>query len=230
MEYISKLLQIAKRHGVSAKQEFVELPLYVTKEKSQFGRFLATGRVMPFLQFKLLFHLGFETKVLIGYKEVTYDVYEDDDEYKEDDPRKKVYGPHLIDKVYSAKEIFEYLLYRLSFSAVSLPFFMSPRYERRMTGRKILPPLQEHGDLYDEAETFILLRTYPLIVTESSVYIAKDDPDLKMVRGIIAEHKKAGDAFLKRYAKGVAVPHALYIDWLMRWFPGAIKVRALVQK
>jgi hypothetical protein len=73
--------------------------------------------------------------------------------------------------------------------------------------------------------TYFIMFNKRLLITEDKVFFLKSVDTKKKLKILIKSNKKIFDDFLDKYK--THVPHEVYIDWLIKWFPARIKLRLL---
>jgi len=194
------------------------------ESNTQFQVFLLNARVRPFLKLKILYHFCDDSSFVIGDGKLSFTRG-----YDEHDTEKKELGPSIIDAQFSKKNIFDLILGRMGFLALMIRH--SPRLEgQARTGEEGTIELEGRDEGWQEyAEDEVIVMTDPdsrFIFTDSHVYIDADDTTKKKVKDLIDSHIDTFNTFLDDY-KERNVPHELYVDWLMKWFPGKIEVKSI---
>ncbi|MEK6823357.1 MAG: hypothetical protein AABY13_05985 [Nanoarchaeota archaeon] len=220
---LQPLLRIAsERLGVVFPPDaWVDFPLYARKNPDSFQQFLINDRIRPFLQLKILWQFCNESEFLVGHGQTKELAFNDDDEMTSEHE----FGPSLCAIRCSDEQLFDMLLYRLGFTMLFLR--EGPRMTRLLTLRGEHKPRGEF-QLHDEA--FILVKPEPnLIITETRVHVLKGTRMEKEMRSLLAYHAAFFDDFLTEHPskKTGVIPHEVYVDWLMTWFPGRIRLKSL---
>ncbi|MBI4016590.1 MAG: hypothetical protein HY363_02755 [Candidatus Aenigmarchaeota archaeon] len=89
----------------------------------------------------------------------------------------------------------------------------------------LAPDCCSHADGENEA---IILLDLPCILTEDSVFISKKH--FEETKELLAFYNPIFSDFLRSNKNAVTIPHDIYIDWLLKWFPGMIHIRSLPEK
>lgn len=212
MEYLADLSALAKTLGIDVNPVLVKIPLYDLDQANEFQSFLVEERLKPFLKLKLLSDL--DTDFVIGYSSVEQSLYDDSGENLIEIRR---FGPTIIKKLFTSEQIFNYILQNLAI-AVLLIKDPASLLHPRLADKEYL----QFGNEDMKDQTFI---SKNLIITNTHIFV---EPEHKIsVQNLLQYHAKIFDRFLEKYKEKDFIPHDVYIDWLLSWFPGKIHVRSI---
>lgn len=223
-EPTKKIVKLAHSWKKSKKTQYREIPLFPINEPNQFIIFLINERIKPFLQLQILFHHAKDAEFVMGHEEITYD-----DNFEDSILPAKQIGSSIVKKVYSREEIFNHILCNFGFTQLlSKP--LSIYKADRLTEHGSLRPQSLDQRYYEhpKEECFVIIHpNTKIVLTKHAVFVDEQDMLLQQrIKELIAYHRKAFLYFLKEY-RDQCVPHDLYLQWLLTWFPGEIHVRSL---
>lgn len=196
------------------------IKLYDAQNTNEFQRYLINSRIRLFQKLMLLNSLEEECQFVFATTNLIAEKYNFETECNDE----KNFGVTIIKESFSRKETFEYILNKLGFLAVTtknraLPYLYS-FFKKNGEIKK-----EEGWERWMQDNIFILINPgKELIITESEVLYNKDDKETeKILNNIISYQDIQFTEFLERY-KDKCVPHEIYIDWIMKWFPGKIHI------
>lgn len=212
MGAIDKLKQLAESLGVKVNPKLVKLPIYDKESVNSFQRFLIKERLRPILKLKLLSDL--DTQFVIGYSEVEQALYGDGDE-----PPVEVrkYGPTIIKHKFEASEIFKYILQKLQIAVILIKIPANLDYKRLSDTE-----YDKWGSESLKAETFL---SKDFVISEDFVLVPKEME--QKVKDIFSYYRPIFDEFVAECKDETLVPHDIYIEWLIKWFPGKVHVKSI---
>jgi hypothetical protein len=220
---ILNMLKIAtKRFGVNFPvKDLVPVQLYSPKNIDSFQRFLVDARLRPFLKMKIVNELCHGASFAKGCMPAYFD-YNENDDYEELE-----IGPAIEKRALRDEELFDETLFKLGFGAVDVECRF---YSVFINKKGDVPKPKPSQQITTAKDVNIMISPEPaLILTDSEAYVIEGSEMEKNVRGLLAYHKKMFDEFLADHAsnKTPFVPHETYIKWLMRLFPGRIRIRSI---
>lgn len=195
---------------------------YRRKQSNYFQSFLIAQRIIPFAILKILYQFFLKKEFIFANIKFFYSRgYEDDEEVI-------AYGPNIINKRFKGENIFDHYLQNLYFPAVIAKHIpITYRQERINKKGMIEEKNEEEWRESSEKDVFVMFNPAKLIITPNAVYIYNEDARLKQeIYNLLSYHHEIFDKFLDNY-KDKCVPHEIYMDWLMKWFPGKIHLQSL---
>ncbi len=204
------LLRLLKKQKGLVCQDLVEIPLFAFDYENHFQKWLVEGRCARFLRMKILFHLKPEKMFHVGYNK--YRLYHETKKTKEK-------GAMLLDRQYSAKDLFDYELYDMGFGQIITKIMKFS--EHQSVDNDGPTQIPQNWSLGKEEVAFV---AQDLIITESTVCVPKNQVEEVKERIKHIQHKLS--LFVEKY-KLDTVPHEIYVNWLLTWFPGRIQTRTL---
>lgn len=218
---------VNKEHKTSIDLDrYSVLSLYDKPITNRFERFLIESRIRPFLLLKILHHIGFDKTFTIGHHETNFYSGKniDADEYADEEVI--TVKDSIIAHLFTGKQVFDYLLKKLSFEQILVSGEALVEGQKRLT---LSGPFSVDFIPFNETHKGeLLIMVCPdqrVILSEDKVYV--DDPDLEeYLIGLLSLHAQIFDVFLERYKESV-VPHELYVGWLTSWFHGDVIVKGL---
>lgn len=133
----------------------------------------------------------------------------------------KTYGPTVIMQKISGQEIFNDFLSRTGVQAIDTPGNMQLTGERNAIDGPIDYTLgKESQSLYPE---YFISEDGSIIIGENNIYVVDG---AEKIQKIVDTHREQFSTFVAEY-KDSFVPHTVYIDWLLTWFPGKVRVRSI---
>lgn len=230
-DYLQEMIGIVnKNFHTNIPSNLVRVPLFKHFSRNEFENFLVQSRIIPLLQMKIIFQFGMRSACAMGYEKYChYTIVSEGDEITEPEYKIKEYGTAVETRKYSAKEIFDYLLYKLGISTVDVK--LSDFNTEYVNAKGTIPSLTPDcsSQAYDRGENpAIILLDLPCIITEDTLLISKQY--FEETQKLLDYHRQIFEDFLNAHKNSVTIPHDIYIEWLLKWFPGMIHIRSLPQK
>lgn len=199
--------------------------LFSFTPKNDFQKFLLESRVMPFLRLKVLHHLARDEGCLLGYESVEYWMDVGEGEEAPETRLMAAHGPVMLDKRFPNELVFNYLLAELGFAQVLM---------KECAVLEDTTRVDKDGPVKAFDHWFEMPKGLIIVVPEKAVLVGEElwfDPrkfEEGFVENLVSYHQKFFADFLEKY-KDDCVPHELYVDWLLGWFPGRVSVKSLEQ-
>ncbi|MBI4147834.1 hypothetical protein HY490_00935 [Candidatus Woesearchaeota archaeon] len=227
-KYLQGLLSIVNKNfntKISLKP-LVPLTLFSNKSRNDFERFLIQSRIIPLLQMRIIFTFGMRSSCAFGYEQYHHYIYaRENDVTGEPLYAVKDFGVSIVDKKYSAKEVFNCLLYRLGISTVAV---QSPQdlVVKHVNAQGQIPALPPDCSSHDGSENeMLILLDLPCVLSYDKVFVSTQYVD--GVQRLLDQYRQIFSEFLDAHKNSVTIPHDIYIDWLLQWFPGMVHIRSL---
>lgn len=199
------------------EEKLVGIELYNKEECNSFQRFLIDDRVWNFQKLLILEHY-FEAEVRIGYDKIEGYKQKGQDNWEFLWERRNV----LITTEYTGEQMFNRVLHKLNYKAVEIPFYPLPELQDSVDEEG---PIMLRCDRKSHVgETIILLDPF-IVLRNGWVYV--EQSQVEKIKGIIDNSRGLFEEFIKNQADMVGVDHAVYVDWLHRWFPTKVNFRTL---
>ena len=206
---MSEIIELSKKMGIKV-DGLVELRQFDSSFKDDWSLHLQ-GRIRYLLRLKLLSML-LKNQFVVGY-EALYEYIAEDYE--------RVLGAHILDSKFTGQDIFDTELWN-SFTVVAHEKKVCPESETLVTFDRLIAPKDQHPDMNNEGDVWV---SEGIVITKDKLYVNEEMK--KLVEPILSEFKKLGDEFVSEYRERSSVPHSVYIEWLLKWFPGRIHIRSL---
>ncbi len=210
--------------------EQIELfPLEGVKPHS-FEEFLIRSRVHLFLKLFILNQLE-DTSFVPAHEElIRHKIDETKSETEEDNNWIPIgdFGPNIFNCAYSINQLFEEYLERTAVSALLIRERVKTEGVGRIGTEGPINLENELVNLWGAPEIFIMVKPkMELIITDKDVFVDKENKELiENVKGVVKTHKEQFAKFVEKY-KETCVPHAVYVEWLMKWYPGKVHLRSI---
>lgn len=213
-EYIRELMNIASQEfGTNFEKQFERIAL-TQAENNPFSQFLSHYRLNKLLS--LIVFDQFDRRFIVGTSK--YFLERGYDEHYES----LACGCAIAQRRMKSSEVFSYILGSLSLS--QLDYADESLTRQNMIGKNGFIEWSEwEGDFWKD-KVFL---SQDIIITDEEIYATKEIAD--DIKRLIASRLTELEEFLKEYGPGVAVSHEHYIDWLLKWFPGKIRMKLLSQ-
>jgi hypothetical protein len=217
LKNIIQLMQ--KIHNVKVPIELNEISLNKQSYSDSFKTFLIEKRIVPLIIMRIIFEKCLESSCFIGYKNVKFVLYDELDEEIEEE---KNLGSCVLKEVISGEDFFNLFLSNLSISTVEIRNIkMNENRYLNLFGKHSLP--SEAWDVSPEGPVFFVKEPF-IIFDGNKAYATKEMmPSIHHSIGFMNQIfnnfvEKTNDAF---------VSHEIYINWLLRCFPGMIHIRSI---
>ncbi len=223
METIKQLM--SKNFGYEVNlNRLKEINLFPFVNFNSFQKFLLEARVLPFLRMILL-NKYFEQNFLVAFEntKVCREVL-DAEELDVVDIESEDKGSNIIDQVFSGSQLFDNETTILSLQQLKAEPLFFPAYPR-IEKKGILSLELEEDCEWAEDEGIMF------IATDGSIVIAKEKVySNDNVEKLLKPYQSYLQSFLNEAANANSIPHEEYIDLLLKWFPGKIKVKSIGYK
>lgn len=180
------------------------------------------SRVMPFLRLKILHHLAQDAECMLGFELVEYWMDLGGGEYQES-KLMATHAPVVIDRRFPNELVFNYLLAQLGFSQLLVKECAwiedAPRLDRK-------GPVKALDDGFEQTKGLIVIVPEKAVLIGNEVWYDPRKFEESFVDNLVSYHERFFADFLEKY-KEDCVPHELYVDWLLGWFPGRVSVKSL---
>ncbi len=221
LEVKSVIALAEKLAGKKIPGQLSVLKLHDIEKNHSFKQFLINNRVIPLLTLKLLFEHGLKSTCVVGYEKVTYiSETESEDEIAEQEP----FGPSIIKGTFSGEEVFNMILDEFGIITIQAGKAVPVSSATYVNTSGIHPPRPIEAWYRSCEERVIIVFDPVMIFTGNLIYVSEKIRD--DVSRLLAYNKKTFDEFLKN-SDNTTVNHEIYIDLLLKWFPGMIHIRSI---
>lgn len=124
-------------------------------------------------------------------------------------------GPILLQRTFSGEELFESIISRFAIEQIDARDHIGEELRKEHSQFT-----KEFGHTLLEEREFLALHG-PLVIVDPEEARVERRLHSRAVQAIAQQELLAADE--------TAIPHRTYIEWLLRWFPGRIRIRSLPQ-
>jgi len=221
LAYVKDIIPLANRYGTKIKvEDLLAIPLHYQKTSNTWIQMLCS-RVKLFEHLRLISFV-LDDEFLIGYDGMVQMVDIDENRSEEIDSL----GPFVIDEKFEGSAVFDYLL-RYEFAMLIIKDLVRPETAQCVSKDRVVKRNYDDNWRSESSKEIFISLGVPLIITSDFLYIDPKHPMLEAIKSLLKEHHTEGDKFIAKYKDKVYVPHSLYVEWLMKWFPGRIHIRSL---
>ena len=193
--------------------DYEKVDLFSIKNPNSFQRFLIKDRIQVFQKLHVLAKLCKDEIFFIGCEDLFYDWYCDEEEDCIE------VGPCLILTEFSREDVFNKLVSDLAIAQIDVPTYHHIFDSDIACVNKVDRP-----DGYQQSATKHVLISENFILVSDSLYVRNSKKDAEaLFEGLNPIFSK----FIVEQKDPVGVSHDIYIDWLLKWFPGKVKIRTL---
>lgn len=198
---------------------YTKVNLFEIEVPNAFQQFLIRDRIQVFQKLFVLDRLCIDEEFFRGCLDLSYYFYDYEGDADEPYGEDKIYvGPCLLLKCFSKEDIFNHLVKGLSIAQIDVPSDIGPFDDSLACVNEVeCPP---YYNLMVENELFV---SSSVILFGDAVWT--NDPE--QVKKLLSEFDSLFHKFIDEQKEPVGVSHDIYVDWLLRWFPGKVKIRTL---
>ncbi len=197
--------------------------LFNHESKNQFERFLADSRVRPLILMHLLFNF-LKMDFVIGHADKTF--YPGSEMDDSSSLKKVVLKESVVNKVFSGDDLFNLLLNRIGLLQLNIPFVSFEGVD--FVANDVVPSYVNEAWHEEFGEEVFFSLDGSLIIYPDKVLVSSNLKD--KVESIISCFFDTFSNFIEEYKSASSIDHVLYIDWLVKWFPGMIHFRSIEHK
>lgn len=217
LKTVIQLMQ--KIHNIKVPIDLNEISLNKQSYNDSFKTFLIEKRIIPLIIMKIIFEKCLESSCFIGYKNVKFILY--DELYKDIEKEKNLKSCVLKD-VISGEDLFNLLLSNLSISTIEIKNIkINENRYLNLFGEHSLP--SEAWDVSLEGPVFFVKKPF-IIFDRNKAYVTKEM--MPSIHQSIDFMNQIFNNFVEKF-NDVFVPHEIYINWLLRCFPGMIHIKSI---
>jgi hypothetical protein len=162
-----------------------------------------------------------DKKFIVGHGITDFYIYTYEDD---EDEKREAYGPTIIPWTFTGEQLFNKVLYDFGFNALIVHKYAVTENATRYNLEDdtiIKKDMEQHVD-----DKVIFETNGEIIFTKKSVYVKKGSKLITIITGLIEHEQERFKKFLE-HQNDIGVPHTMYINLLLHWFPGKINVRSL---
>ncbi len=214
---------LMRRSGfVVGQADVVPIPLYPIAGLSGFRLFLVNDRIRLLQKLIVLHNFCKGATFGIGYlgfhQSVGYDT--------QDEPLWGEKQDCICQDMEPENSVFEHVLSKLCIGQVDSRNGYIDYYKKRVGATPVLIPdawsaIEEEWD----ETVYVRLGDVPMVILDNMIFVPKEDE--MRVKSVFGFYEGTWDALVDTYGGAVAVSHDVYIDLLLKIFPGKIRIRAL---
>ena len=196
------------------------IKLFDHKSDSRFESFLTDSRVRPLIIMHLLFNF-LKTDFVIGHETRTF-YYKYADETP-NPPKEIVLKESVVNKQFSGEDLFNLLLSRIGLMQLNIPFVAFEGEEK--LSEDVVPSKVDETWYEEVGEEVFFSLDGSLIIYPDKILVSDDWKE--KVETIISCYYDPFNEFLESSKSLPSIDHKLYVEWLVKWFPGMIHFKSL---
>jgi hypothetical protein len=192
--------------------DYKKVDLFSIKNPNSFQLFLIKDRIRIFQKLFVLDRLCKDEQFFIGCEKLFYE------QHAEDIGDTIEVGPCIVLQEFSKEAVFDKFISGLGVAQIDAPSLFN-----------IFDASLDCENNIEKPSDYHIAPTQEVVVSES-VFIGQDGlwfRDAEKAKEMLAEFDSLFNDFIIEQADPVSVPHTIYVDWLLKWFPGKIRIRTL---